>query len=176
MRNRRMHLLRACFIAVAALGGPLALSTTGAHAQTLKAIKERGTLICGVGPGLLGFSSRDERGTWTGFDVDFCHALAATIFNDVSKIQFVSLETADRLSALQSGKVDVLSRNTTWTMSREAALGLNFAAVTYYDGQGFLVRRTLNVTSALELDGTSVCVQTATTTELNLEEDRKSVV
>jgi general L-amino acid transport system substrate-binding protein len=170
MRNRRMHLLRACFIAVAALGGPLALSTTGAHAQTLKAIKERGTLICGVGPGLLGFSSRDERGTWTGFDVDFCHALAATIFNDVSKIQFVSLETADRLSALQSGKVDVLSRNTTWTMSREAALGLNFAAVTYYDGQGFLVRRTLNVTSALELDGTSVCVQTATTTELNLED------
>jgi general L-amino acid transport system substrate-binding protein len=146
----------------------LALGTTKAPAQTLKSVKERGTLICGVNPGLLGFSSRDDEGNWTGFDVDLCRALAAAIFNDAKRVQFVPLETADRLATLQSGKIDVLSRNTTWTMSREAALGLNFAAVTYYDGQGFLVRRALNVTSSLELDGAMVCVQTGTTTELNL--------
>ena len=141
---------------------------TAATGQTLKTVKERGSLICGVNPGLLGFSSRDEKGNWAGLDVDFCRALAAAIFNDAGKIQFVPLETAERLTALQSGKVDVLSRNTTWTMSREAALGLNFAAVNYYDGQGFMVPRSLNVTSSLELDGTSICVETATTTELNL--------
>jgi general L-amino acid transport system substrate-binding protein len=168
MRNFRIRHLATCFVPLAALCASLLQSTTGASAQTLRAIKERGTLICGVSPGLLGFSNRDDKGNWTGFDVDFCRALAAAIFDDVSKIQFVPLETTERLTALQSGKIDVLSRNTTWTMSREAALGLNFAAVRYYDGQGFIVRRALNVTSSLELDGTSVCVQTATTTELNL--------
>jgi general L-amino acid transport system substrate-binding protein len=157
-----------CIGPVLTLCMALALGTTKAPAQTLKSVKERGTLICGVNPGLLGFSSRDDEGNWTGFDVDLCRALAAAIFNDAKRVQFVPLETADRLATLQSGKIDVLSRNTTWTMSREAALGLNFAAVTYYDGQGFLVRRALNVTSSLELDGAMVCVQTGTTTELNL--------
>ena len=164
---RTPHLLK-CLVPAVAFFASWALCATEAPAQTLKTVKERGSLICGVSPGLLGFSSKDDKGNWTGFDVDFCRALAAAIFNDVSKVQFVPLETADRLTALQSGKIDVLSRNTTWTMSREAALGINFAAVTYYDGQGFLVPRSLNVTSALELDGKSVCVQTATTTELNL--------
>jgi general L-amino acid transport system substrate-binding protein len=145
-----------------------ALSISSASAQTLKAIKDRDSLTCGVNPGLPGFSSRDEKGHWTGFDVDFCRALAAAIFNDVDKVRLVPLDTAERLSALQSGKIDVLARNTTWTISREAALGLNFAAVNYYDGQGFLVRRALNATSSLELDGTTVCVETGTTTELNL--------
>lgn len=168
MRNFRTHHLVTCFAALAALCASLLLSMTGASAQTLKEIKERGSLICGVSPGLLGFSNQDDKGNWTGFDVDFCRALAAAIFDDVGKIEFVPLETTERLTALQSGKIDVLSRNTTWTMSREAAFGLNFAAVRYYDGQGFLVRRALNVTSSLELDGTAVCVQTATTTELNL--------
>ena len=139
-----------------------------AAAQTLAKIKGRGGVACGVNPGLLGFSSRGDKGQWTGFDIDFCRALAAAIFNDPGKVQFTPLEAPDRLEALQSGTIDVLSRNTTWTFSREASLKLNFAAVTYYDGQGFLVRRAMNVTSALELDGASVCVQKGTTTELNL--------
>jgi general L-amino acid transport system substrate-binding protein len=145
-----------------------ALGTAMASAQTLKDVKQRGSLICGVNPGLIGFSNRDDKGNWTGFDVDFCRALAAAIFDDGGKVQFVPLTNAERLAAVQSGKIDVLSRNTTWTMSREAALGLNFAAVTYYDGQGFLVRRARNVISSLELDDSTVCVQTGTTTELNL--------
>jgi general L-amino acid transport system substrate-binding protein len=144
------------------------LSAQEASTQTLKAVKERGALLCGINPGLLGFSNRDGQNNWTGFDVDFCRALAAAIFNDASKVRFVPLDTTDRLSALQAGNIDVLSRNTTWTMSREASLDLNFATVTYYDGQGFLVRRARNVISSLELNGSSVCVQTGTTTELNL--------
>jgi general L-amino acid transport system substrate-binding protein len=139
----------------------------GAAAQTLAKVKERGTVVCGVNPGLLGFATRDGSGKWSGFDVDFCRALAAAIFNDADKIQFVPLETTDRLTALRDEKIDVLSRNTTWTISREASLRLNFAAVTYYDGQGFLVRRSKNVASALELEGSSVCVQKGTTSELN---------
>ena len=110
-------------------------------------------------PSLLGFSSRDAQGNWSGFDIDLCRALAAAIFNDPGKVVFTPLGTAERLQALQADKIDVLSRNTTWTFSREASLKLNFAAVTYYDGQGFLVRRGKNATSALELDGASVCVQ-----------------
>jgi general L-amino acid transport system substrate-binding protein len=168
MRNLQTHRLLEYLVVAVVFCASLALGATAAPAQTLKAINERGSLICGVNPGLLGFSNRDDKGNWTGFDVDFCRALAAAIFNDPGKIQFVPLETGDRLTALQSGKIDVLSRNTTWTMSREAALALNFAAVTYYDGQGFMVPRSLNLTSSLELDGTSVCVQTATTTGLNL--------
>jgi general L-amino acid transport system substrate-binding protein len=168
MRNLQTHRLLEYLLVAVVFCASSALGATAAPAQTLKAINERGSLICGVNPGLLGFSNRDDKGNWTGFDVDFCRALAAAIFNDPGKIQFVPLETGDRLTALQSGKIDVLSRNTTWTMSREAALALNFAAVTYYDGQGFMVPRSLNLTSSLELDGTSVCVQTATTTGLNL--------
>lgn len=151
-----------------ALGGSILLAPAAVSAQTLAKIKTRGNVACGVNPSLLGFSTRDDKGSWSGFDIDLCRALAAAIFNDPAKVTFTPLGTAERLQALQSDKVDVLSRNTTWTLSREAALKLNFAAVTYYDGQGFLVRRGKNATSALELDGASVCVQKGTTSELNL--------
>jgi general L-amino acid transport system substrate-binding protein len=139
-------------------------------AQTLKAVKERGMLTCGVSQGLPGFSRPDQNGNWTGFDVEFCRAIAAAIFNDTTKTRFVSLDTGDRFTALKIGKVDLLSRNSTWTMSRENSLGLMFVGVAYYDGQGFLVRRALNIDTALGLDGKSVCTQTETTTELNLRD------
>jgi general L-amino acid transport system substrate-binding protein len=145
-----------------------ALAGTTASAQTLTAVKERGSLLCGVSQGLYGFSIRDDKGNWSGFDVDLCRAIAAAIFNDPGKVKFVPLSATDRFAALKSGAIDVLSRNTTWTMSRETSLGLSFAGITYYDGQGFLVPGALNVESALELGGKSVCTQTGTTTELNL--------
>ncbi|MBY0380716.1 MAG: amino acid ABC transporter substrate-binding protein [Xanthobacteraceae bacterium] len=138
------------------------------RAQTLKAIQDRGVLSCGVSQGLPGFSAPDDTGKWSGLDVDVCRAIAAAIFNDPMKVKFVPLSAKDRFTALQSGEIDVLSRNTTWTLSRDASLGLNFTGVTYYDGQGFLVRKALKVNSALELNGASVCVQTGTTTEQNL--------
>jgi general L-amino acid transport system substrate-binding protein len=141
-----------------------------AAAQTLQAVKQRGTLICGVSQGVLGFSSRSERDEWSGLDVDFCRALAAAIFNDASKVQFEALSATDRFEALQSKKIDVLSRNSTWTLSRETELGLAFVGVNFYDGQGLMVRRARNVTTALDLDGSKVCVQAGTTTELNLRD------
>jgi general L-amino acid transport system substrate-binding protein len=156
------------FVSSCALATALALTAQSAPAQTLKAVKERGTLTCGVSHGLYGFSAADAKGGWSGFDVDLCRALAAAIFNDAGKVKFVPLAASDRFDALKSGAIDVLSRNTTWTMSRETALGFKFAAVTYYDGQGFLVPAALKVESALELDGKTVCAQTGTTTELNL--------
>ncbi len=143
-------------------------AATAASAQTLKTIKDRGLLSCGVSQGLPGFSSPDDKGAWTGLDVDVCRAVAAAIFNDPSKVKFVPLSAKDRFTALQSGEIDVLSRNTTWTLSRDTSLGANFTGVTYYDGQGFLVKKALNVKSALELNSASVCVQTGTTTEQNL--------
>ena len=149
------------------LGGSILLVPVTAPAQTLEKIKARGSVACGVNPSLLGFSTRDPQGRWSGFDIDLCRALAAAIFNDPGKVTFTPLGTAERLQALAADKIDVLSRNTTWTFSREASLKLNFAAVTYYDGQGFLVPRAKNATSALELDGASVCVQKGTTSELN---------
>jgi general L-amino acid transport system substrate-binding protein len=139
-----------------------------AAAQTLKAVRDRGALSCGVSRGLLGFSSMDDKGNWSGFDVDLCRAIAAAIFDDASKVRFVPLDATARFDALKSGDIDVLSRNSTWTMSRETSFGLIFAAVTYYDGQGFLVRKTLNVESALDLDGRSFCLQTGTTGGLNV--------
>jgi general L-amino acid transport system substrate-binding protein len=144
----------------------LGLSAQMAAAQTLKTVKDRGSLICGVSQGLPGFSTPDDKGTWTGLDVDFCRAMAAAIFNDPSKVKFTPLSAKDRFEPLKSGDIDVLSRNTTWTSSRDALF--NFAAITYYDGQGFMVRKALKVNSALELNGASVCTQTGTTTELNL--------
>jgi general L-amino acid transport system substrate-binding protein len=125
-------------------------------------------LSCGVSQGLPGFSTPDDKGNWTGLDVDICRAIAAAIFNDATKIKFVPLSAKDRFTALQSGEIDVLSRNTTWTLSRDTSLGANFTGVTYYDGQGFLVKKSLKVNSALELNSASVCVQTGTTTEQNL--------
>jgi general L-amino acid transport system substrate-binding protein len=145
-----------------------AFTTGAATAQTLKTVKDRGQLSCGVSQGLPGFSSPDDKGNWTGLDVDVCRAIAAAIFNDPSKIKFVPLSAKDRFTALQSGEIDVLSRNTTWTVSRDTSLGANFTGVTYYDGQGFMVKKSLKVNSALELNSASVCVQTGTTTEQNL--------
>ena len=144
------------------------LTAQAASAQTLKTVKDRGQLSCGVSQGLPGFSTPDDKGNWTGLDVDICRAIAAAIFNDASKIKFVPLSAKDRFTALQSGEIDVLSRNTTWTLSRDTSLGANFTGVTYYDGQGFLVKKSLKVNSALELNSASVCVQTGTTTEQNL--------
>jgi general L-amino acid transport system substrate-binding protein len=144
------------------------LSTQMAQAQTLKTVKDRGMLSCGVSQGLPGFSAPDDKGEWTGLDVDVCRAIAAAVFNDPTKVKFVPLSAKDRFTALQSGEIDVLSRNTTWTVSRDTSLGANFTGVTYYDGQGFLVKKSLKVNSALELNSASVCVQTGTTTEQNL--------
>jgi general L-amino acid transport system substrate-binding protein len=146
----------------------LAFGMQAAGAQTLKAVKDRGQLVCGANGSLAGFGIPDPQGNWTGFDVDFCRAIAAAIFNDPTKVKFVPLTAANRFTALQSGEVDVLARNTTWTMSRDTSLGIDFAAVNYYDGQGFMVRKVLKVSSALELNDASVCVQQGTTTELNL--------
>jgi general L-amino acid transport system substrate-binding protein len=153
------------FLTLAVAAG---FSVQAASAQTLKTIKDRGMLSCGVSQGLPGFSNPDDKGNWTGLDVDICRAIAAAVFNDPSKIKFVPLSAKDRFTALQSSEIDVLSRTTTWTLSRDTSLGANFAGVTYYDGQGFLVKKSLKVNSALELNSASVCVQTGTTTELNL--------
>jgi general L-amino acid transport system substrate-binding protein len=154
------------------IGVTAALATTGALAQTkastLDAVKARGVLNCGSGTGLAGFGIPDAQGNWTGLDVDMCRAIASALFNDPTKVKFVSLSAKDRFTALQAGEIDVLSRNTTWTSSRDTALGLNFAGVNYYDGQGFIVRKGAKIASALELNGASVCVQQGTTTELNL--------
>ena len=151
-----------------AIATVLAFGMQAAGAQTLKAVKDRGQLVCGANGSLAGFGIPDPQGNWTGFDVDFCRAIAAAIFNDPTKVKFVPLTAANRFTALQSGEVDVLARNTTWTMSRDPSLGVDFAAVTYYDGEGFMVRQVLKVSSALELNDASVCVQQGTTTELNL--------
>ena len=151
-----------------ALATVLAFVTQAARAETLATIKSRGELICGTNGTLAGFGLPDPQGNWIGFDVDFCRAIAAAIFNDPTKVKFVPLTAKDRFTALQSGEIDVLSRNTTWTLSRDTSLGLDFAAITYYDGQGFMVRKALKVSSALELNDASVCVQQGTTSELNL--------
>jgi general L-amino acid transport system substrate-binding protein len=136
----------------------LAIAAQSASAQTLKAVKDRGMLNCGANGSLAGFGLPDAQGKWTGLDVDFCKAIAAAVLNDAEKVKFVPLSAKDRL----------LARNTTWTSSRDTSLGLNFIGVNYYDGQGFMVRKTLKVNSALELNGAAVCVQQGTTTELNL--------
>ncbi|MPZ37503.1 MAG: transporter substrate-binding domain-containing protein [Rhizobiales bacterium] len=152
---------------VGVLGIALAIGLSGqADAQTLKTVRDRGALICGVSQGLPGFSNPDDKGTWTGLDVDFCRAIAAAIFNDPTKVKFTPLSSKDRFEPLKSSEVDLLSRNTTWTSSRDALF--NFAGVIYFDGQGFMVRKALKVNSALELNGASICTQTGTTTELNL--------
>jgi general L-amino acid transport system substrate-binding protein len=159
------HIIGAALIAAAT-----AIGATGALAQspTLAQIKERGILHCGSGTGLAGFGIPDQQGNWTGIDVDYCRAIAAAIFNDPKKVKFISLSAKDRFTSLQSGEVDVLIRTTTWSISRDTALGLNFAAVNYYDGQGFLVRKKLGVDSVKKLGGASICTQQGTTTELNL--------
>lgn len=155
---------------ILAMGSLLAISTLPVtHAgATLDAVKAKGYLQCGVTTGLAGFSAADEKGRWTGLDVDTCRAVAAAVFGDADKVRFTPLTAKERFTALQSGEIDLLSRNTTWTLTRDTNLGLNFAGVNYYDGQGFLVSKDLGVSSARELDGAAICIQAGTTTELNL--------
>jgi len=145
------------------------LTAGSAHAQsTLDAVKSKGFIQCGVNTGLAGFSAPDSQGVWKGLDVDLCRAVAAAVFGDASKVKYTGLTAQQRFTAIQSGEVDILARNTTWTSSRDSSLGLDFTAVNYYDGQGFMVKKSANVKSAKELDGATVCVQAGTTTELNL--------
>ncbi|SEA77692.1 amino acid ABC transporter substrate-binding protein, PAAT family [Thiothrix caldifontis] len=136
--------------------------------KTLDTIKSRDQLVCGVNVALAGFSSADSEGKWSGMDVDYCKALAAAVLGDASKVKYVPLNAQQRFTALQSGEIDILSRNTTWTLTRDASLGANFVGTIYYDGQGFMVKKELKVASAKELDGATVCVQSGTTTEKNL--------
>ncbi len=145
-----------------------ALISTSASAGTLADVKAKGFVQCGVSQGLPGFSNPDESGNWTGLDVDMCRAIAAAVLRDASKVKYSPLSAKERFTALQSGEVDVLSRNTTWTLVRDTALGLNFAGVNYYDGQGFMVRKDSGIKNAKELGGASVCVNIGTTTELNM--------
>lgn len=137
-------------------------------ASTLETVREKGYVSCGVNTGLPGFASPDEKGNWTGMDVDVCRAVAAATLGDAGKVKFIPLTAKERFTALQSGEIDVLSRNTTWTLTRDTTLGLNFAGVSYYDGQGFMVKKSLGVESAKELDGAAVCILSGTTTGLNL--------
>lgn len=152
--------------------GAIAAATMVAGAAsaqaTLEAVKARGELICGSNTGLTGFGAPDANGTWAGFDVDLCRAIAAAVLGDATKVKFVPTTGETRFTALQSGEVDVLIRNSTWTATRDSELALDFVAVNYYDGQGFMVKKDLGVSSAKELDGATVCIQTGTTTELNL--------
>jgi len=150
-------------IALIALGASYAQA-----AGTLESVKAKGFIQCGVNANLSGFGSQDKDGNYKGLDIDFCHAVAAAVFGDATKVKFTPLSAKDRFPALQSGEVDVLARNTTWTASRDSQLGFDFRAVNYYDGQGFMVRKEIGVKSALELSGAAVCVQSGTTTELNL--------
>ena len=154
-------------LAVAVLVAAAAITYERYDTRTLKRTIRRGEVLCGVNKGLPGFSSEDK-GTWSGFDVDFCRAVAAAIFDDPGKAKFVPLDASERFKELQSRKVDILSRNTTWSMSREENYDLYFPAVAYYDGQGFMLPRARNLESALDLNNSKVCVQSATTTELNL--------
>jgi len=149
-------------------GAALLLMASAAQASTLSSVQERDSLRCGVSDGLPGFSVTDSGGNWIGLDVDTCKAVAAAVLGDAEKVEFVSLTAVERFTALQSGEVDMLSRNTTWTTTRDASLGINFTGTNYYDGQGFLINADLGVTSATELDGAAVCVASGTTTELNL--------
>jgi general L-amino acid transport system substrate-binding protein len=157
---------------LSSLGAAVAVAMTAgvalAASPTLDTVKKRGQLICGVNTGLAGFAAPDDKGVYRGFDVDYCRAISAAIFGNPDKVTYKPLTGKTRFPALQSGEIDLLSRNTTWTFKRDVNLGFEFVGVTYYDGQGFIARKDLNVKSAKELDGASVCIQTGTTTELNL--------
>ena len=155
-------------LAIVTAATALGLSGIAQAGATLDAVKAKGYVQCGISDGLPGFSYADAKGNYLGLDVDVCRAVAAAVFGDASKVHFSPLTAKERFTALQSGEVDILSRNTTWTSSRDAGLGLNFAGVNYYDGQGFLVHKKMGVTTAKELDGATVCIQAGTTTELNL--------
>ncbi len=164
---RRVVLAAFAVAACAALTG-LMTATASAQTRTLDAVKQRGQLVCGVNVGLPGFSVADEKGAWTGLDVDYCKAIAAAVLGDASKVRYVPTTTKERFEALRSGELDVLARNTTWTIDRDSRQNLSFIGINYYDGQGFMVKKTANVTAGKQLDGATICVQTGTTTELNL--------
>jgi general L-amino acid transport system substrate-binding protein len=151
-----------------AAAAAFAIVSLPAAAGTLDQVKSKGFVQCGVSQGIIGFSAPNDKGEWVGFDVDVCRALAAAIFGDATKVKFTPVNTKDRFTALQSGEVDLLSRNTTWTLDRDTKLGFNFAGISYYDGQGFMIKKSMKITSALELSNASICTQTGTTTELNL--------
>jgi general L-amino acid transport system substrate-binding protein len=153
--------------AAAALAAMLA-SGSAMAGKDLDAVKARGTLACGISTGVAGFSAQDDKGKWIGLDVDICRAVAAAIFGDSEKVKYTALTSQQRFTAIQSGEVDILSRNTTWTLQRDTALGLDFTGINYFDGQGFMVAKKLGVKSAKELNGATVCVEPGTTTELNL--------
>lgn len=161
---------------LAALAISTAVSPFAHAGEILDAVKARGNLVCGVSEGIAGFSAPDSAGNWTGMDVDFCKALAAAIFGDASKVTFRALTAQNRFTALQSGEVDVLSRVTTYTLSRDTSLGLDFGAILFYDGQGFMVPASMNIKSARDLDGATVCMQTGTTNELNVADFFRSIV
>ncbi len=146
----------------------LMISASLAAASTLEEVQKRGELQCGVSTGLPGFSATDEKGNWKGLDVDGCKAIAAAVLGDAGKVKYIPLNAKERFTALQSGEIDVLVRGTTWTLTRDTSLGLNFAGVNYYDGQGFMVSKKLGVKSAKDLDGAAICIQAGTTSELNL--------
>lgn len=162
-------MLRKSLLATLVIATGLSASAFAAEG-TLDKVKKRGALKCGVSTGIAGFSSPNDKGEWSGLDVDFCHAVAAAVLGDASKVKYVPLTAKERFTALQSGEIDILSRNTTWTITRDSSLGVNFAGTTYYDGQGFLVSKKLGVKSAKELDTAAVCIQAGTTHELNLSD------
>lgn len=155
-------------ILAGAFAALVALTTVASAQATLAALKARGNLICGTSQGVPGFSAPDDKGAWTGFDTDMCRALAAAIFDDPDKTKYVSLSSKDRLIALQSGEIDVLSRTTTWSSGRDSGQGVIFTAVNFYDGQGFLVRKSSKITTGKDLNGATACVSQGTTNELNL--------
>jgi general L-amino acid transport system substrate-binding protein len=160
--------MRRLAVIAGGLGLAAAMTTAAAAQSTLDRIKQRGQLICGTSQGVAGFSLPDAKGEWQGFDTDICRALAAAVFNDQTKAKYISLASKDRLTVLQSGEIDVLSRTTTWTLGRDAGFGLNFTAINYFDGQGFLVRKSAKIADLKSLNGASICVAQGTTTELNL--------
>jgi general L-amino acid transport system substrate-binding protein len=179
VHSRRVlsRLMRWFSVAVMAVATPLAVQAQTAQPSvasarpmgaTLKRVVERGELVCGVNPGLAGFAQQDAQKRWRGLDVDFCRAMAAAIFGAPDKVRFVPLTASERFAALQAGRIDVLSRNTTWTLSADSEQKLAFGPITFFDGQGFLVRRRLNVTTAAQFDGISVCVQQGTTSDPNM--------
>ena len=160
-------LLAAAAVTAAGVAG-VGLAPAAKAGEVMDSVMESGTLSCGVNTGLAGFSIADDQGNWTGLDVEYCRAVAAAVLGDPEAVQFVPLSAQQRFTALQAGEIDILSRNTTWTLTRDVSLGIHFAGVTFYDGQGFMVPTDLGVDSATELSGASVCVQSGTTTELNL--------
>ena len=156
-------------LAAACTSAVLGMTTLPAQAgKTIDTIKARGQLVCGVNTGLAGFAAADSQGNWSGLDVDYCKAVAAALLGDASKVKYVPLNAQQRFTALQSGEIDLLSRNTTWTLTRDASLGMHFVGVTYYDGQGFMVPAKGKIKNAKQLKGATVCVQSGTTTEKNL--------